>query len=343
MTNLDVIIKTLLSSLSKRQQEVAIKRFSLNGSQWTLAAIGKKFGITRERVRQIEALALKNFKLKARDFKLARDFNSKIGDYLRKFEGVRRRDFLIKDLSSVVGRELTGRVQNLDAKIRFLLLAGGECGFFKADDNWHDFWHLNEDSKNTAFDYVKNLEDKLRDNKNEILTGQNSLMGDHFTNPVLVNFASLSKKFHTNVFNDFGLAIWPEIKPRAVGDKSYIILKKIKKPLHFKNLTAEINKAKFDDKKANPQTVHNELIKDRRFVLIGRGIYALKELGFQPGLAREVIERILQNKGSLFSHQIVALVKQERILKDNTILLNLQNKRYFQKLPDGRYGIIRQV
>ena len=57
-------IKKLLSALPTRAQDVIVGRFGLNqtGQEMTLEAIGKKYGITRERVRQIENYAVNHIR-----------------------------------------------------------------------------------------------------------------------------------------------------------------------------------------------------------------------------------------------------------------------------------------
>ena len=109
--------------------------------------------------------------------------------------------------------------------------------------------------------------------------------------------------------------------------------------MHFKEIAKKINELKLNKRRALYQTIHNELIKDPRFVLVGRGMYGLSEFGLKPGIAKDVIARVLKTKGPLYKEEVVDLVKQERFLKDNTILLNLQSKKYFKRLADGRYHI----
>ena len=69
--------------------------------------------------------------------------------------------------------------------------------------------------------------------------------------------------------------------------------------LNFREISEAINRTNFVGRAAHPQTVHNELIKDPRFVLVGRGIYGLSEHGFKPGIAREIISQILKEEGPL--------------------------------------------
>src|SRR6185369_3160842 len=144
-------------------------------------------------------------------------------------------------------------------------------------------------------------------------------------------YAALSKKIHRNSFGDIGLADWPEVRPKTIRDRIYVVLKKQKKPVHFEEIANLINQARLDSRVAIPSTVHNELIKDDRFVLVGRGLYGLSEHGYEAGTAQEVIARILKKKGPLKSHEIVQAVQKERLFKHNTILVNLQNKNLFER------------
>ena len=124
-------------------------------------------------------------------------------------------------------------------------------------------------------------------------------------------------------------------------DKAYLIVQKAGNPLHFTEITKLINRVWIKDKKACPQTVHNELIKDKRFVLVGRGIYALKEWGFREGTVLEVLQDVLNEKGieSLSKEDIIGKVLKKRWVKRNTVLLNLQNSDYFVKLNNGKYSL----
>lgn len=331
----------LLSNLEKRQREILAARFGFkDGEKKTLQAIGDNFGITRERVRQIEEQGLEKLKIlpviKEETVKLI----SPIKRYLASAGGLRRNDFLIRDLKYLTVQENWPNF--FDLKLRFLFALGGEPKFFEADDELYDFWYLNEEIKNKAFQKIKEFFDFFQKAGPEKVINQKIHLA-RFRDLASVNYLSLSKKFAVNIFGDFGLSFWPEINPKIISDKAYLVLKKNNQPLHFRDVAQEINNLKFDRKKAYPQTVHNELIRDGRFVLVGRGIYGLREQGYEPGTAREVLARILKKHGPLPSQKIIQLVQQERFLRENTILLNLQNKRYFQRLPDNRYTLIREA
>jgi hypothetical protein len=90
-------------------------------------------------------------------------------------------------------------------------------------------------------------------------------------------------------------------------------------------------------KRAHEATTHNELIKDDRFVLVGRGLYALAEWGYVSGVVRDVIRKVLNKYGPMTREEIFNKVMKERYVKENTVLVNLQNSTYFKKDADGKY------
>ncbi|HPF84332.1 RNA polymerase sigma factor SigA [bioreactor metagenome] len=67
-------IEEMLDALSEREREVLHFRFGLeDGRSYTLEEVGKRFGVTRERIRQIEAKALRKLRHPSRSKKL-KDF-----------------------------------------------------------------------------------------------------------------------------------------------------------------------------------------------------------------------------------------------------------------------------
>ncbi len=67
-------VEDVLESLSERERQVLRRRFGLvDGRQRTLEEVGKEFQVTRERIRQIEAKALRKLRHPSRSRKL-RDF-----------------------------------------------------------------------------------------------------------------------------------------------------------------------------------------------------------------------------------------------------------------------------
>jgi hypothetical protein len=157
---------------------------------------------------------------------------------------------------------------------------------------------------------------------------------------IILNFLELAVEIEKNVFGHWGLSLWKEINPKDVGDKAYLVMKYHGKPEHYSIITELINKQKFDNRTAYKETVHNELIKDSRFILIGRGIYALSEWGFKPGVVADVITEVLKESGNPLSREkIIEEVLKKRVVKKNTILVGLSNKKLFQKVGKNLYAL----
>ncbi len=109
--------------------------------------------------------------------------------------------------------------------------------------------------------------------------------------------------------------------------------------MHFTEVAKGIEK--LFGLETHPATTHNELIKDARFVLVGRGLYALKEWGYEPGVVRDVIKGILGREGALTRDEIIECVKRERYVKDATIAVNLQSGA-FSRSSDGKYSVAKK-
>ena len=122
-------------------------------------------------------------------------------------------------------------------------------------------------------------------------------------------------------------------------DYAFLVIRKHGSPIHFKEVARIISEV--FKKKAHIATCHNELIKDPRFVLVGRGLYALSEWGYMSGVVKDVIRKILEKNGPLTKEEIINKVMKERYVKENTIAVNLQNSKYFKKNKDGKYIIAK--
>jgi len=119
-----------------------------------------------------------------------------------------------------------------------------------------------------------------------------------------------------------------------------LVFKKHGKPLHFTEVATLIDKLAYNlpNKKTYPQTVHNELIKDGRFVLVGRGTYALAEWGYVPGTIKDIITKVLNEKNMpIHKDEIVEKVLAQRLVAKNTVLMNLNNKKNFEKDANENY------
>jgi len=283
----------LLLNLDKRQREILAGRFGFkDGEEKTLQALGDQLDITRERVRQIEAVGLNTLKSSLNKEELSQLIEP-AKSFLASAGGAKRHDLLMKDLQYLTRQETWPKF--FDIKLKFLFILAGEPKFFEADNDFYDFWYLDDETKNKALKKIQEIFAFCQKSGPDKIISQKIHLA-RFGELTDSNYLSLSKKFGFNVFGDFGLNEWLEINPKVIRNKAYLIIKKNNQPLHFKTITENINKSKFDAKKAYPQTVHNELIRDNRFVLVGRGIYGLREQGYEPGTAREVLVRILKKQ-----------------------------------------------
>jgi len=333
--SIDQLLERLFADLNPKQRKVVAGRFGLkSGEGITLQEIGDELGITRERVRQIEVQTMKKLGTSVR--REAGEFLAAAEKFLRNVGGVRRDDCFMRDLAHALFPKDTSRY--LEEKVRFLLLAAGTPSFARENETMHAFWYADDAAQKKLLDFVRRVTQFFKKtDRRDVLEGRAHLAECRDFSSC--HMLSIPKYIGANVFGDVGLREWPEIEPKTVRDKAYLVLKKHEKPLHFTDVAKHIAKYGIDAKPAHVQTVHNELIKDGRFVLVGRGIYGLREHGYEPGTVREVIARLLKKHGPLAAPKVVQLVNRERFLKENTILLGLQNKRHFKRLGDGRYHV----
>lgn len=327
-----------LGTLPKRVRDVVERRFGIGKSKdrKTLEAIGSSYGITRERVRQIEAHGLK--KLRAHNYmKDKGDVFSALKTELMKSGGIIEEE---KFLSSLA------KSQEEKNSIRFLLTLAEDFKKHKEDDEFHPRWSSDEKMANAAHQTLKVLHKELEGQEpmeeGEVKAKLTALGTQHANvnlDPASAeSWLSISKLVSKNQLGGWGLVDSPHISPRGVRDLAYLVIKQNGSPMHFSEVTQAIKKSL--NEPAHLQTVHNELIKDKRFVLVGRGLYALGEWGYQPGTVKDVIKNIIVSSGPMPKEKVIEKVLKERHVKTATILINLQDKRYFKTQEDGTIAIV---
>ena len=340
--NLKNTLDELLKVLNPRVREIIEKRFGLRSvSCQTLEAIGQSLGITRERVRQIEALGLKQLSNK-NVLEPMRPVFELIEENLKDNGSVVREDYFLKELSDLFSL----KEKNNENLIGFALALGqNRFAYFKETPKWRAAWALNNNAYENATNLVNILVKKLAEqnspiNKDAVLKSAAAFRGE-ISEESLLSHIGLCREISQNPFGEWGLVNSPEVSPKGVKDKAYLIFKKEKKPLHFAEVAGLINQVTHWSRKAHAQTVHNELIKDPRFVLVGRGTYALADWGYEPGTVHDVLVSTLKNvKNGLTKDEIIQIVKAKRFVKENTILLNLQNKKVFKKIDSERFMLL---
>jgi DNA-directed RNA polymerase delta subunit len=330
--------KRLLSVLPDRAREVLVSRYGLGKSteKMTLDAIGKVYGITRERVRQIENYAIANIR-KSDAYKAEKNAFGELENLIQTLGGI------------VVEEDFLGHVtkdKSLHNHINFLLVIGDTFKKRKEDEEFKHRWHVNESLAKQVEESLRKLYSGL---KTEDLLPESEMVGkflEHLegvsekykNQEVMKRWLALSKTIGKNAIGEWGVASSPNVKTKGMRDYAFLVIRKHGSPIHFKEVAKQIST--LFNKKAHVATTHNELIKDPRFVLVGRGLYALAEWGYMSGVVKDVIKKILEKHGSLTKEEIIEKVMKERYVKENTIMVNLQNQKYFKKDKEGKYSVV---
>ena len=332
------VTKVLLSDLPERSRRILTDRFGLGakGEERTLDAIGKEYGITRERIRQIEKHGLSAVRE-----------SSGYKEHSQSFEDLKR---ALHALGAVLSDDtiLSEIAENAQDRkhLVFLLTVGHQFNDRREDNNYRARWYVDEQVADQIERALSNLYESIDIEK---LTPEEEFLQifaealkkegiKNRPNEILSRWLNISKRIGRNPLGEWGLTESPHVHIKNTRDFAYLTLKRHGSPMHFIEVAKGIDK--LFQRETHPATTHNELIKDNRFVLVGRGLYALKEWGYSPGVVRDVIKRILESEGPLSREDIMERVKRERYVKEATIAVNLQNNMFVQ-LPDGQFGLSR--
>lgn len=331
------VTKRLLSALPDRAREVLVHRYGLGKETTpiTLEAIGKIYGITRERVRQIENYALATI----------RKSDAFTGEQAA-FDELHSK---IDEMGAIVPEdeflEAVAKDTSTRNHIHFLLVVGDAFEKNREDDEFCHRWFVNKEVAEGVHEALRTMYEGLSDDdlipESELIDAflkEVEHLNEKYKNEEIVKrWLSLSRAIGKNPLGEWGRASSPNVRAKGMRDYAYLVIKRHGSPMHFREVAAAITE--LFSKKAHEATCHNELIKDARFVLVGRGLYALGEWGYANGVVKDVIADILKKHGPLSRDEIIELVRRERYVKDNTILVNLQDSSMFKKGRDGTYAL----
>ncbi|MBQ6486370.1 hypothetical protein IJI76_01405 [Candidatus Saccharibacteria bacterium] len=336
--NAETIAKAIEGSLKiieqDREKEIISRRFGLSGNKETLEQIGDMLSITRERVRQLEKAILIRLRIAAEDNKIPELSHAEkiIIRNLTEMGRIAR----VSDLAKkIFGDNVT---ESQKSGLTFIGEISANLTIIEENDKYYNSIGIadygDEKEIKTKVDEIVNL---LKKNKAPMSIDEldNNLDYEH---PDHIKAIASTSKLLATLNNLWGLAKWPTVNPKNIRDKIYVVLEEKREPMHFEDIANAIKESDFRRKNVTIQAIHNELIKDSRFVLIGRGIYALDSWGYKKGTVAETISDILkQSKKPLTREQIVKRVLAMRKVKETTILLNLQNKKLFKKVDKNSY------
>jgi len=374
------IINNLFSELNERERDVLTRRFGLHGKdRETLEEIGKIHSLTRERIRQIETTSIKRLRqLKNLDNHLS-GLKNVITHLLEEHGGMMEKEYLFNNLVNFSlgsgDRDNNGikHKRHFDFLISRLLHNEFEeiCNSELFKESFKLKFHSLEHLESLVLELLEKIkqakkiymtEDLItlskelsayKDNEAKFSQANNLDISGVLTsglfqepadvinkNKTIYSILQAARKIEQNKFGHWGIDEWREIKPKTINDKIYLILKNNGKPMHFAEIAEKINQISFDKKKANAATVHNELILDDKYILVGRGLYGLKEWGYEKGTVTEVIEKVMfEANRPLNREEIVARVLEQRMVKKATINLALMNRKKFELAADGKYKI----
>ncbi len=330
---LNSLIDSALASLKKeRDREVLLRRGGINlPKNQTLEQIGQDLNITRERVRQIEKAALTKI----------RETHNHDHDFASASLALLDTSGGIVSLQSLLD-QLELDEENKPQAV-FLLKTNPSIVYVDRNDH-HSQILLLDERYNQA--QLKELHDELIEAvKKQAKPAKFSAIAKRIDGPHTPNALeqiAIASSYLAQLDNMWGLTSWPEVNPKSIRDKIYLVLKKAGRPMHFSEIARKISTLKANPKKVTTQAVHNELIKDKRFVLIGRGIYALSEWGYRSGTVADIIEEVLREESPLSKDEIVKRVLARRQVKTTTIVLNLQEKPQFVRVDKGVYSLAKK-
>ena len=340
MSHAETITKAIEGSLNiieqDREKEIISRRFGLSGNKETLEQIGEMLSITRERVRQLEKAILIRLRIGAQDGKIA--------------ELAPAEKIIIRNLTetgrisrvSDLAEKITGKKPSNKDKARLSFIGEISPVLCVVDENdkYHGAIGITEYGDAKA---IRNKVDEIvaiiKANKAPMTLDKldEKLSYEH---PSHIEAVMRVSKLLASLNGLWGLTKWPTVNPKNIRDKIFVILEEKKEPMHFSEIAEAIASSEFKRKDVTIQAIHNELIKDNRFVLIGRGIYALDTWGFEKGTVAEIIAKILKKAGGpIDREEVVRKVLKMRHVKETTVLLNLQNKDLFTKVGKSSYKL----
>ncbi len=338
--SLDEIIKESFKLLPERYKNILKERFGLqNGCPLSLESIGKKRKITRERVRQIVNLAMKKVVI-PESFIKHLDWAV---NQINMWGGVESEEMFFKE--AIIHYFYDKKPEKFfKEKYKFLLLSSGKIKSHNKDKNFKSFFYVSDKDLARFKRIISDFQEKL-DKKNGIFKTEEFYQAiksisfkTKLNESIICSYLALKNDIETNILDEVGLNTLKRIKPRNIKDQLHLIFQKVARPIHFSEAVKIIEANNYWKRPLNIHTVHNELIRDSRFVLIGRGIYALKEWGYEGGTVKQVLEKILSKaKKPLSLKEILAAVNKELIVKEETVKFNLKKYPQFRLLDNGKY------
>ena len=354
------LIEDLLrNNLKEREVLIIKKRFGLEEDEepYSLEAIGKNLGITRERVRQIQNNALQKIKKAINDNPKIKDFIKEVKSLLEPLGVREERNFykLLIEKKIVREREIN--------YLKFIFINHQEIHYHPEDKDLNSFYAKSEDwafffrhlLKKIAIYFLENNKEIFEENKIfEIIAKE---LKAHLADLELQDYYEILrilKPVYKNPFGKWGFITNHFVVPSSLKEKILTILKIEGKPLHFTEIYNKISQvSEISDEFVHPawkkkyslDSIKNELIRHPEFVLVGRGIYGLKEWGFKEGTAFELLKEFLASKKEVDFKELIEFFKNQRFIKLTTLNIYLYRllKSRFIKFEEGKIKVVKNA
>ncbi len=352
------IVEDLLKNLNEREKEVIKRRFGLeNRERETLESIAKDFGITRERVRQIQNRALNKL------IKIINE-NKKISDFVENSKafleplGFREENRFYK----VLIQEKIVFEDEINY-LKFILTYHQKIYYHPEDNELRSFYSkerdialfINHILKKINIYFLENY-DKVFEEK-EIFDIINKELKAHFEEikrEDIYEILRILKFLYKDPFGKWGFVSNSLIVPQSLKNKLIAILETEKKPMHFSEIYEKLKEISTIEeeflhinwkKDYSVESIKNELIKHPDFVLVGRGIYALKKWGFLEGTSFDIIKSFILSKKEVELSELYEFIKNQRILKPTTLsiyLYRLQKEKIIE-IKNGKIIVLKNA
>ncbi len=348
--NASEIIELLLSELDSKESDIIKRRHAFNSERKeTLEHIGKQYDVTRERIRQLERQGIEKMKQSPQYEKVMRPVEQVVEQAMNEHGGVMQEgmvyDYFLGEDHDKDNPQRRYWAFLMNHLLQLIVKPLPKNGAYERG------WQLHSADLKFVNEVIEALEDIMKNHgKPQDFDQVFQVLQDHaayhryqaqLSDQIVLSLLHVAAKLNKNPYEEYGLRDWGHIQPKRMHDRIYLVLKKHGKPMHFEEIAKEVSRV--FGKKAYPPTVHNELILNKEYVLVGRGMYALREWGYKEGIVIDIVEDVLRKADRpMDREEIVDAVLEQRFVKRNTVLLALTNKKLFTKLADGRYTLAKQ-
>lgn len=325
--------EALTSDLPDRSQSILRDRYGIGlKEQKTLESIGQKHGVTRERVRQIVVGGVDSVRQRKNE-RIYGAADTCIRCAVEDKSGIIMEKDLLSDLSQRQSQDV--------GAIRFFITCSENLDYLNEKEHPVETTVVLMDLDMAKWEAVhQQAVDFLEaEDQTVVLDAFQEELTDVSAKEV-ADYLRVSSEIQENPFGKWGIYSWDDIALKGIREKVYTVLQEGNEPLHFREIAKRIDAYGLskNGRKAHPQTVHNELIKDDRFVLIGRGTYALAAWGYETGTVKDVVTEVLNKEEKpLPKEEIVKRVLAVRKVKPTTVMINLHN--HFERVGSDEYQV----